>query len=527
MHELQELVRLHRRGEGARAVARMLKMSPNTERRYRKALDAAGLLAGESDAELPALEELKRAVDERAPVKVPAQQRSSVERWADDIERKLRDGAKPKAIFDWLRQERPGFDGQLGAIKRICRRLIRDNDIVTEDVVIPVDTGPGEVAQVDFGSIGKRLDPERMVLRQAYVFVMVLGHSRHMYAKIVFDQKVETWLECHVDAFAYFGGVPRVLVPDNLKAAVIRAAFGEERRAVLNRSYRELARHYGFAIDPTPPRSPEKKGKVESGVKYVKNNFFKSRADELAADVLGEQLARWLVEVAGRRIHGTTRASPLERFEAAERSALGDLPPTPWEPIQWCSPKLHRNCHAQVLGAEYSAPWRLVGKRLLARATRASVELYFDDARVATHRRGATGTRTTIEEHLPDARRDYRHRSREYWEERADALGKDVGKYIREVFDSDDVLYQLKTVQQLVTMLEGYPRVRATAACRRASFYGNYTYGGVKNLLKRALDQLPLPDVVLPERGGLDRPRFARDVRELLTLPLENTDAPH
>lgn len=526
MHQLQELLRLHRKGETARSVARKVGISPNTERRYRRALEAAGLLTGSAD-DLPGMAELKRAVDLHLPESRPPQHLSSVEPWSATIESKLRAGARPKAIFDWLRQECPDFSGSHSAVKRLCRRLVKEKGIVAKDVVIPVQTDPGDVAQVDFGSIGKKWDPQTKSLRRAYVFVMTLGHSRHMFARIVFDQKVGTWLQLHVDAFQYFGGVPRTLVPDNLKAAVIRTAYGTQRGPVLNRSYRELARHYDFIIDPTPPRAPEKKGKVESNIKYVKSNFFASRADELDAGILQQQLDHWVVEVAGQRIHGTTRWRPLERFFEVEHAALRKLPKQAWEPVVWSEPKLHRDCHANVAGALYSAPWRLVGKRLMARATTSSVELYSDDIRVATHSRVPAGRRQTQEEHLPEKRRDFRHRTREYWEERADTLGEDVGKYIREVFDSDDVLSQLRTVQQIVTMLGDIPPHRAQAACRRASYFGSYSYRSVKSILNKALDFQPLPNAVVPQRGGLDQPRFARDIRDLLQIPIEKTDAPN
>src|SRR5687768_7676166 len=106
---------------------------------------------------------------------------------------------------------------------------------------------------------------------------MVLGYSRHQFVRIVFDQQTETWLQLHAEAFAVLRGVPEVIVPDNLKAAVTRAAFAVDDSTVLNRTYVELARHCGFKVDPTPPRDPDKKGKVESAVKYVKNNFFPAR----------------------------------------------------------------------------------------------------------------------------------------------------------------------------------------------------------------------------------------------------------
>jgi len=516
MHQLQEFVRLHRMGTGCRAVARMLGMSPNTERRYRGALMAAGLLTGPAD-ELPTLEELKEVAREHGKFRPAKQHTSSVAKWSAKIEAMQEGGAKPRAIYDRLRLEDPDFKGSLSALKRLCARLKKAAGISAEDVAIPVETKPGAVAQVDFGSIGRRWDPIERRERKAYVFVLVLGHSRHQFCKIVFDQKIETWLKLHVDAFVTLGGVPEVVVPDNLKAAVIRAAFGSDGVSVLNRSYRELARHYGFKIDPAPVRAPEKKGKVEAGVKYVKNNFFKARAEERDVSVLRPQLARWVAEIAGMRVHGTTYRRPLEVFEQEERQALLPLPQTAWEPVSWREP----------LRELYSAPWRLVGKRLWARMTARSVELYFEDARVATHARGKPGERVTEDQHLPKGRRDYRHRSREHWVERASVLGEDVARYIEEVFDSDDVLLQLRAVQQIVTHLETFPLERAQAACIRASYYGNYRYGGIKNILKKALDLEPLPRVVLPASEQTEKPRFARDVRELLQLPLEKTSVPH
>jgi len=168
--------------------------------------------------------------------------------------------AGPRAIFDRLRLEHPDFPGSLSAVKRLCARLSRERGISAEDVAIPVETEPGQVAQVDFTYVGKLYDPEQGVLRKCWLFLMSLGHSRHMYCQLVFDQKVETWVRLHVEAFEAFGGVPHVIVPDNLKAAVVRAAFAVDDEPAIQRTYRELARHYGFQIDPAPPRSPEKKG---------------------------------------------------------------------------------------------------------------------------------------------------------------------------------------------------------------------------------------------------------------------------
>lgn len=180
---------------------------------------------------------------------------------------------RPKAFFDRLRLENADFKGSLGAVKRLVARLHRERGPRERDIGIPVVTAAAEVAQVDFGYAGRHGDPTTGQLRKAWVFVMVLGHSRHQFSRVVFDQRTETWIALHEQAFRFFGAVPRTIVPDNLKAAVIRAAFGvSEAGCALKRGYRELARHYGFKVDPTPPAAPHKKGKVESSLKYVKNN---------------------------------------------------------------------------------------------------------------------------------------------------------------------------------------------------------------------------------------------------------------
>ena len=137
--------------------------------------------------------------------------------------------------------------------------LKRERGVQAHEVAIPLQTEPGQEAQVDFGSVGHLYDPAEGRLRKVYVFVMVLSYSRHLFARICFGRKVETWLRLHVEAFEHFQGAAAIVVPDNLKSAVIQAAFTPSEPTTLNRSYRELARHYKFRIAPTPPRSPEKK----------------------------------------------------------------------------------------------------------------------------------------------------------------------------------------------------------------------------------------------------------------------------
>lgn len=521
MHRLQELVRLHRMGTGAREVARMLGLSPNTEREYRSALEPLGLLHG-SVEELPTLESLRAIVVAARPSSPLPQQVSSVERWAEIAATMVERGAGAKAIFDYLRVHEPEFAGSEWAIKRLVKRLKKARGVQVDDVAIPVaDTVAGEIAQVDFGYVGKLYDPQEKRMRKAYVFVMVLAHSRRMVTRLVFDQKASTWLLLHIEAFLELGGVPRVIVPDNLKAAVIRAAFRPDDESQLNKSYRELARHYGFKVDPTPPFSPEKKGKVESGVKYVKNNFFRTCTDEDGA-VVRSNLQRWTEEVANQREHGTIRRRPIDVFDGEEAAALSPLPAKRFELVTWSRARVHRDSHVNVARGLYSVPWTLIGEDVEVRCTPSSLAIFHQDARVATHDRVQPGKRSTNEDHLPPERRNHRQRNRGYWEDRARSIGAAVAAWVAEAFDHDDVLYQLRLIQNVVLHLEGHPKERANNACRRASYFGCYTYGGVKEILRKALDMEPLP-AVETTNGPLPQPRYARNIAELYgQLPLEN-----
>lgn len=517
MHRLQELIRLHRLGRSHRQIARQLRMGRDTIREYAAAFSRAELLDGPPD-ELPARASLQAVVNEHATTTDPPQQTSSIERWRPKIEELLEKGATPTPIHDHLRLHEPDYAGSLSAVKRLCLRLKRERGPRPTDVAIPVETAAGEIAQVDFGYTGRRYDPVQGVLRKSWVFVMTLGFSRHMFCALVFDQKIRTWLDLHVRAFEFFGGVPRVIVPDNLKAAVVRAAFAVDDEVVLHRSYRELARHYGFQIDPTPPRAPQKKGKVERGVRYVKSSFF-STWDSVDLETDDRELQRWNREIAAKRRHGTTGRVPLEAFEAQEREALLLLPAKRWEPVVWKKAKLHRDSHIQVDGAFYSAPWRFLKQELWVRCTPSSVAIHHGEERLWTHARVPRGQRRTIESHLPEHRRDRRHRGHDYWIQRAGVIGPEVQRLVEAIFGADDVLSHLRRVQAVVTHLEGFPKSRARAAALRALHFGSLEYRAIKNILAKGLDLQPLPDG--HSRAWSQGSRFARRPQEALLFHKE------
>ena len=276
-------------------------------------------------------------------------------------------------------QRKYGFVGHYSSVRRFLQGL----DAAHPKATVVLDFAPGEAAQVDFGSGPKLPDPETGELVATWFFVMTLCWSRHQYAEIVRDQKVATWLSCHRRAFEWFNGVPTKVIIDNPKCAITRACYHDP---AVQRSYAEFAEGYGFLISPCPPRDPQKKGIVESGVKYVKKNFLPLRElrDFLDAN---HQLADWVMGTAGNRIHGTTKQQPLVRFAEVERHVLSPLPAVAPELATWKKVKLHPNCHAEFEKCYYSAPFRFIGKELWLRATLATVQLYADHDLVTVHPR--------------------------------------------------------------------------------------------------------------------------------------------
>lgn len=514
MHRLQDLIRLHRMGLNTRDCASSLQMSPNTERVYRHIFERAGLWDG-SPEDLPTVPLLQEVVLRERPftVSLPSEALAS---YSKAILQMAEQGATPRAIFDALKRAHDDFTASESAVRRYLARTRKKVGVRSEDVVISrAIVAPGEEAQVDFGDIGLRLDPATGRMRKAYVFVMVLSHSRHRFDAICFDQKVTTWVDLHMQAFEYFGGVPRTIVPDNLKSAVIRSAFKPSDEVVLNRNYRDLARHYGFRIAPTPPYSPEKKGTVESGVKYVKFNFFRTRDPKWSVEDERRELRRWTEETAGMRRHGTTGKSPLLHFKKEEAEKLLPLPVARPKSQPWCRARVHRNSHAQFEGANYSVPWKWIGSDVWLQRTGDTVVIYKDEVRIACHSVAASGERRTCDEHLPETRRDYRHRSKTYWDEQARAMGEDVSSFVEVMWKQDTELCAVRYVSALFELLKTVPVERGQAACRRAAHFGTYAYRDVRDILKQKLDEEPLVESIAEQTTIVFT--YARSIQEMLS----------
>ena len=317
--DVREIVVQLRAGVSDRQIAKGLRISRNTVKRYRGWAEAQGLLA----EVLPDMTRMQALLAETMPGEVPPQQVSSVDPYREMVVQMRQAGVEIRAI--WQRLGERGYGGSYQAVWRFVQQL----EPKTPTVTVRIETKPGEEAQVDFGYAGRMIDPQTGQLRKSWAFVMTLSWSRHQYVEFVFDQKVETWLRLHCNALTYFGGVPQRVVIDNLKAAIVKACWEDP---LVQQAYRECAEHYGFRIAPCRPATPQHKGKVESGgVHYVKRNFLGGR-EATTVTQANQDVQRWCEETAGQRCHGTTKEQPLLRFHEIEQAHLqpsaGDAPMT-------------------------------------------------------------------------------------------------------------------------------------------------------------------------------------------------------
>jgi len=498
--DIREILTQLQAGSRDRQISRDLNLARQTVKRYRRWAETEGLLTGE----LPPVEALQARLAQAMPPKVPPQNTSSVQPYAEVVEKLVKQEVEVAAIYQRL-QER-GFTGTYAAVYRFVRKLKPKQPQTT----VRVERKPGEEGQVDFGYAGYLRDPQTGQRRRAWVFVMTLAWSRHQYVEFVWDQKVETWLTCHRHAFEFFGGVPERVVPDNLKAAIVKACWEDPQ---VQFSYRECAQHYGFRIAPCRPRTPEHKGKVEQGgVHYVKRNFLGGREISSLAQANLDGRA-WCLTTAGQRVHGTTKEKPLERFSHIEQGQLKRLPETPYDLTVWKQAKLHRDCYIVFGGSFYSAPFRLVGQQLWVCAGSRQVRLYTAEyALVATHERAQKpGQRQTHPDHLPPEKLPGLLLDRETCLTEAQEIGPATTEVVQALLD-DPVLDRLPVVGRLLRLRNRFGDQRLEAACSRALLFADPSYKTVKRILAQGLEQEPAPiPVMLPPATT-----FARRTEELV-----------
>lgn len=432
---------------------------------------------------------------------------SMLDKYREFIETSIYKELSATRIFQDLQREY-GFEGGYSTVRDYIRKIKADN----QKAYMVIQTLPGEESQVDFGYIGTlNVGGKR---KKAWVFIMTLSYSRYMFVKIVFDQKVKTFIQCHVDAFKYFGGVPETVKIDNLKAGIIEANFFEP---IVQRTYAAFAAHYDFWAQPCRVYRPTDKGKVESSVDYVKENCFKGR-DFTDIDEAVAFLNHWLETIANVRIHGTTKRKPAEIFHTIEKAKLKELVTEDFIFSDSARATVHINCHLSYKANYYSVPFQYIGMELDVIEVNNLVKIYFEQKEVALHTlcTGEKGKHITNKDHYPQHKNitleDILSRQRK---EMA-AIGQAALAFFDEFAREDLKKYDYRIISGILALRKKYKDETIDAACARAAYYGSYSYTTVRKICQKDLTMLPVHgnETYINEQTG----DLARDLNEYALL---------
>lgn len=504
--EVIEVLRCWMSGAGFRRVATLAGVDRKTVRRYVDAAVAAGL---DRDGGVEQLtDELIGAVV--AAVRPDRPQGSYGAVWEtlcakhDRIEGWVKEGLTAVKIVDLLARE--GVLVPQRTLHRYCQQ--RTEYRGRRDTVPVADGEPGVECQIDFARMGMIFDSEAGRRRVVHALIFTAVYSRHMFVWLTFTQTLESIIAGCEAAWRFFGGVFKVLFPDNMKPIVAKADATNPRFTV---GWLEYAQSRGFITDPTRVASPQDKPRVERGVQYVRGNFF---AGEQFVDLADAQVRAeaWCREKAGLRIHGTTCAQPAVVFVQHEAPALLPAPERVYRVPVYVDVKVHRDYHVQIDRALYSVPEHLLGQRVSARADEELVKLFYRGQLVKTHPRQPAGGRSTDPVDLPAEKTAYAMRDVARLVATAAAHGANVGIYAERLLDHELPWTKMRQVYRLLSLVKRYGAAPTDTACGRALDLDVISVAKIAAMLEKAAENTATP----PPRAasGLAPARFARDAAE-------------
>jgi len=395
------------------------------------------------------------------------------------IQKKLAQNLSGQRIWQDLVDEH-GFDGSYSSVKRYLCRLGSSTPLPFRRM----ECGPGQEAQVDFGSGAWIVKDGKN--RRAHVLRVILSNSRKGYSEAVFKQSTEDFIRVLENAFHAFGGVPQTLVIDNLKAAVQKADWYDPE---LNPKIIEFARHYNVVFLPTKPYTPRHKGKVESGVKYVKNNALKGRSFNSLPE-LNQFLAHWERRVADTRIHGTTRKQVAKVFREVEQPTLLPVNPERFPFYSEGKRKVNRDGHIGVANAYYSTPPEYLGREVWVRWDGHLVRIYDEQSRqIAIHARVQPGKFHTDRKHLAAEKISSVERGAEYMLGRAIRIGNQAGQWATQMLKARGI-EGVRVLQGFLSLSKKHPAEVINQVSQTALEAGCFRLRPLRELCQRRSQEL-------------------------------------
>jgi transposase len=505
--ELVEILRRWQAGESGRGIAHSTGLARDTVGKYLREAGRLGIAPHgppPTDEQLLALTRLGYAAP-RARVAPRAAElephREQIARWLQDEKLQL------TRVVELLGQQ-----GLVVAYTTL-RRHARANGLMagSRDTVRMADTAPGEVAELDFGRLGPLADETTGKRHIVWALNVTLVYSRHQFVWPLVHQTLDEVIAGLDAAWRFFAGIPRRLIFDNFPAAV---AGADALNPVLTRGFLEYSQARGFIVDPARVRHPKDKPHTERNMQFVRERLWKGGSFRDLAD-LRAQAERWCLEVAGQRVHGTTRKLPLVVFCDQERAHLLPYDGIPYAVPAWGQVTVHPDHHISFRYAIYSVPNDRcpVGARLEVRADRDLVRIYNRRGElVKTHPRQPKGGRHTDPADYPSERTPYALRDVDYVVREAAKQGQFAGLFAERLLAGYFPWSRLRQGQKLLRLAEHYGPTRLNAACERALAVDLIDVTRVERMLKEAFEQEPLPIDPPPARSiVLPSARFARE----------------
>ncbi len=484
MRQIQEIIRLkHQSKLSIREIARSCSLPASTVGDYLKRAEAAGigwpLPDGQTEKEL--LDRLLALPAQASSLSVPLPD------WPCIHKEMARKGVTLMLLWQEYRQGQPEGYGY----SRFCELYQRWAD--TLEPVLRQIHQPGQKMFVDWaGQTVPIHNAQDGSLSQAHLFVAVLGASNKTYVEAFENEQLSAWIRAHCNAWAFFTGVSRVTVPDNLKTGVIHPCRYEP---LLHRSYQELAEHYGTVIIPARIKKPRDKAKVEGGVLIAERQILAVLRDQRFFNV-GElnQAITPLLAKLNEQPFQKLEGSRNSWFESLERSQLLPLPAMPFELGAWSKATVNIDYHVVVDHHLYSVPYRLIHQQLDVRLTDTTVELFAQGKRVAAHRRShVPGTPTTLEEHRPKSHQKFLQWTPSRILEWVATIGPQCVLVVQRIMDQRPHPEQgYRSAMGIIRLAKAAGNPRMEAACRRALHFGTCSYGSLKSILQNNLEVEPL-----------------------------------
>jgi len=502
MNEIKEVLRRWKAQQGKREIARGTGLDRKTVRRYIDAAERCRLSREDelSDADVHLV--AQRVQDRPAPE--PSEQRELLLKHKDRIESWLKADKPLRLTKVLILLRRQGIDTSYATLRRFAIDELgwrQPTSTVRVD-----DPEPGQEAQADFGCMGKIYDPDTGKVRKLWALIVTLTVSRYMFVWPTFKQTVQAVCEGLDEAWRFFDGMPYALIFDNPKTIVIKADATAPR---FNESFLEYAQARGLFVDLARVRHPKDKPRVENQVPFVRENWFAGEKFLHVKEARGNA-EHWCLEIAGGRIHGTTRKVPRQFYEEVEKPHMLPPPEERFDVPSWNDAKVHPDHHIQVQRALYSVPHPYLGRKVRVRSDSRLVRIYLNTELIKTHPRVGPGERSTDPNDYPPGKADYALRNVDALIERACKRGQSVGEYAERLLAYPLPWTKMRQGYQLLRLCDKYGRQRVDATCRRALDFDVVDVPRIARMLREAVRT----EDEAEQKGHLKKlppnPRFAR-----------------